>query len=89
VIPAPDQWFIVIGNALVLAPEYALVAYDLVSTLSETGTVSRGICVSNERGLLSKITEHTALARLPNGNVGSFSKEGALMRVFSRIRPYR
>lgn len=36
---------------------FSMVGYDLINTVSENGTVSRGISVSDEHGLLSSITE--------------------------------
>ncbi|MDD6484069.1 MAG: sugar phosphate nucleotidyltransferase [Clostridiales bacterium] len=44
------------------AGEYAMTAYRLENTLSENGTVSRGIC-EVENGFLKKITEHTKISR--------------------------
>ena len=37
--------------------KYAMVGYSLNNTLSEFGTVSRGICVTDENNRLTKITE--------------------------------
>ena len=37
--------------------QYAMVGYKLNNTLSEFGTVSRGICETNDNNLLTKITE--------------------------------
>ena len=49
--------------------EYAMVGYRLEKTLSDHGTVSRGICRADERGYLIDITERTAIARTPEGIV--------------------
>lgn len=51
------------------ASEYAMVGYRLEKTLSEHGTVSRGICRANEKGFLIDITERTAIARVGEGIV--------------------
>ena len=48
---------------------YAMVGYRLEKTLSEHGTVSRGICRSAGSGYLLDITERTAIARTPEGIV--------------------
>lgn len=48
---------------------YAMVGYRLEKTLSEHGTVSRGICRSDANGYLIDITERTAIARTPAGIV--------------------
>ncbi|MDR0604867.1 MAG: nucleotidyltransferase [Bacteroidales bacterium] len=41
----------------------AMVAYSLCNTLSENGTVSRGICTVNQHQYLEKIVEHTKISR--------------------------
>lgn len=41
--------------------EYALVGYILKNTLSENGTVSRGICITDENNYLKTITERTKI----------------------------
>ncbi len=43
--------------------EYALIGYQLSKTLSEHGTVSRGVCVVNEWQRLFNITERTKIYR--------------------------
>lgn len=47
--------------------EYCMVGYRVENTLSESGTVSRGVCTADERGLLTSITECTAIARGADG----------------------
>ena len=42
--------------------EHCIITYPIASTLSEYGTVSRGICAV-ENGKLTKIVEHTKVAR--------------------------
>ena len=42
--------------------EHCIITYPITSTLSEYGTVSRGICAV-ENGKLTKIVEHTKVAR--------------------------
>lgn len=46
---------------------YALVAYRLANTLSENGAVSRGVCMVNEAGMLTDVTERTKIERFPEG----------------------
>lgn len=48
---------------------YAMVGYRLENTLSEFGTVSRGVCQTGEKNLLSGVTEHTRIARKENNVV--------------------
>ncbi len=57
---------------------YAMVAYYLKNTLSENGTVSRGIC-SVENGLLTDVVERTSIARKENGVV--FEEEGKVFPI--------
>ncbi len=48
---------------------YCMVAYDLSKTLSENGTVSRGVCTVDEAGNLASMVERTQIERLPNGQI--------------------
>jgi hypothetical protein len=48
---------------------YAMVGYRLDRTLSENGTVSRGICRAGEGGALLDITERTAIGRDQSGQI--------------------
>lgn len=43
--------------------EYAIVGYDLTSTLSEYGTVNRGVCTLNSNGDLAGITERINISK--------------------------
>jgi len=49
------------------SPDYALVGYPLNQTLSEHGSVSRGLCATNAAGRLKSITEITKIEKVPNG----------------------
>lgn len=46
---------------------YCMVGYRLENTLSENGSVSRGVCEIDEQGLLVGMTERTAISRTNNG----------------------
>lgn len=46
---------------------YAMAGYRLSQTLSEHGTVARGICRVAADGLLQSIAEHTRIRALPHG----------------------
>lgn len=48
---------------------YCMVGYTLKNTLSENGSVSRGVCEVNENGHLTKVTERTNIQRLDDGNI--------------------
>jgi hypothetical protein len=49
--------------------EYCMVGYRLCNTLSEGGTVARGICETDANGFLTKVTERTAIQRDSDGLV--------------------
>jgi UTP-glucose-1-phosphate uridylyltransferase len=46
---------------------YAMVGYDVANTLSEFGSVSRGVCLENEENYLVSVTERTHIDRSHNG----------------------
>ena len=48
-------------------PDYAVVAYYLNNTLSEHGTVNRGVCYSDGKGNLDKVVERTKIQRESDG----------------------
>ena len=47
--------------------KYCMVGYRLENTLSENGTVSRGVCETDANGLLVGMTERTSIGRTANG----------------------
>ena len=47
--------------------KYCMVGYRLENTLSENGTVSRGVCETSAEGLLIGMTERTSIGRTANG----------------------
>ncbi|MCR4828303.1 MAG: nucleotidyltransferase [Bacteroidales bacterium] len=47
--------------------EYCMVGYRLENTLSENGTVSRGVCNTTADGKLIGMTERTSIGRTANG----------------------
>ena len=66
--------FMVIGKFLADLPEnakgqYAMVGFRVGNTLSENGTVSRGICSKDANGNLTTCVERTKIARLEDGSV--------------------
>ena len=46
-----------------------MVAYDLDKTLSENGTVSRGVCGVDAAGCLAGMVERTQIERMPDGRI--------------------
>ena len=61
---------------------YSMVAYKLRNTMSDFGTVSRGICTADAEGNLQTIVERTAIGHTEDGGAA----EG-LCRVPERSRP--
>lgn len=49
--------------------KYAMVGFRVGNTLSENGTVSRGICSKDDNGCLTTCVERTKIARLEDGKV--------------------
>ena len=49
------------------SPDYAMVGYPLKQTLSEHGTVSRGLCATDAAGRLQGITEITRIEKTASG----------------------
>jgi NDP-sugar pyrophosphorylase family protein len=48
---------------------YCILGYELVNTLSENGTVSRGVCDLDEAGYLTQINERTKIYRTGKGQI--------------------
>lgn len=73
-----DAYVIMSAHLSALVPEdteYAMVGYVLGNTLSEHGTVSRGICRTTDEGYLTGITEHTKIEILDD-TVISHTEDG-------------
>ncbi|MEG2317942.1 MAG: sugar phosphate nucleotidyltransferase [Rikenellaceae bacterium] len=47
--------------------EYCMVGYRLANTMSDFGSVSRGVCTANEKGNLVSIVERTEIVKCENG----------------------
>lgn len=60
------------------AGHYAMIGYRLDRTLSDHGSVSRGICRSDEQGYLIDITERTAISRSAGGIIAEGNPPVAL-----------
>lgn len=63
--------FKVMGNFLSTLPNgskntYAMVGFRVGNTLSESGTVSRGICDTDDRRMLTSVVERTKIQRMDN-----------------------
>ena len=55
--------------------QYAMIGYRVANTLSESGSVARGVCETNEHGFLTKITERTKILREEDGVIRFFEGE--------------
>jgi len=56
--------------------QYAMVGYHLGKTLSENGGVTRGVCRTNQDGLLESIVEQQGIEK--DGSGGRFTPDGGL-----------
>ena len=77
--------FMVIGKFLSSLPEnaantYAMVGFRVGNTLSENGTVARGICSTDEAGHLTTVVERTEIMRV-DGPVCYKDEQGAWVPV--------
>ena len=46
---------------------YFMVGYELSKTVTENGSVARGICVTDENGFLTEVTERTKIVQFEDG----------------------
>lgn len=72
--------FMAIGKYLSELPEgsknaYCMVGFRISNTLSESGTVSRGLCTTNEQNKLTSVVERTKIQRL-DGEVKYIDENG-------------
>ena len=56
---------------------YCMVGYKVENTLTENGTVSRGVCTADEAGFLASIIERTAIQRGTDGVIRYEEKDGS------------
>ena len=47
--------------------DYCMVGYELGNTVTDHGTVARGVCQVNDAGFLADIVERTKIAKTPDG----------------------
>lgn len=85
VINADDYYgrdaFAVVGKFLANLPEgskgkYCMVAFDLGNTMTENGSVSRGVCTADADGHLASVTERTAIQYTPDGRITFTDENG-------------
>ena len=78
--------FQVIGKFLANLPEnskntYAMVGFRVSNTLSENGTVSRGVCAKDEQGNLTSCVERTEIERKADGQVAYKDEQGEWVSI--------
>lgn len=61
--------------------DYAVVAYRLSNTLSDHGTVNRGVCYSDDSGYLTKVVECTKIARGADGQIKYPDDDGGVKNL--------
>ena len=54
--------------------EYAMVGYHLRSTITENGSVARGVCEEDENGYLARVTERTCIEK--DGDDARYTEDG-------------
>ena len=47
--------------------DYCMIGYELCKTVSDHGTVARGVCEMDDKGYLQKVVERTKIAKTPDG----------------------
>jgi len=76
--------FTVMGKELIQMAgkthEFCMVGFRIGNTLSESGTVSRGVCETNEEGYLTAIVECTAIKRV-EGVIQNIDETGYKMII--------
>lgn len=65
--------------------KYCMVGYRLGNTLSESGSVARGVCVTNEKNLLTGVVERTQIERV--NDIPQFKDENGKWNPLSDITP--
>ena len=55
---------------------YAMVGYRVCNTLSESGTVARGVCQTNQEGYLTEVIERTKILREEDGVIRFIEDDG-------------
>jgi len=56
--------------------KYCMVGYRVGNTLSESGTVARGVCEVDDKGFLTGVVERTSIARRPDGKIAFTDENG-------------
>ncbi len=65
--------------------QYSMVGYRVGNTLSESGTVARGVCTTNTEGMLTDVVERTSIERVDG--VVSFTDENSEVQSLDENTP--
>ena len=57
---------------------YCMVGYQVKNTLSNSGTVSRGVCLADENDYLVKVEEHKKIERIEDGSIINTFDDGSV-----------
>ncbi len=60
---------------------YCMIGYGITGTLSEHGTVSRGVCKVNSEGMLDFIEENKKIERLADGRIVNTFEDGSTAEI--------
>lgn len=60
--------------------DYCMVGFRVGNTVTENGSVSRGVC-STKDGLLTSVVERTAISTLPDGKIAYTDQDGAIVEL--------
>ena len=79
--------FKVIHNHLINSTDYAMVGFELENTVTENGTVARGVCEVVD-GYLTNVREHTAIPKnndFPKNTIVSMNMWGFIPSIFDEL----
>ena len=84
--------FAVMGKFLSSLPEgstgkYSMVGFRVGNTLSESGTVSRGVCGTNASGHLTTVVERTKIERKTDGTIKYLEEDGTTWTAVAENTP--
>ena len=60
---------------------YAMVGYQVSNTLSESGSVARGVCSTDAESFLTSVVERTSIIRDSDGQVKYKDEDGSLVTI--------
>ena len=69
------------------ANKYAMVGFRVGNTLSESGSVSRGVCSTVEKGFLTTVVERTKIERKADGEVKYLEDDGETWTAIPETTP--